>query len=73
MLCKIADLLVNVPEAGGMSPRCREYLVDQESEVDIHIREEQYEIEKWKNLSLQDSIYLESGIQFYRQPLKFNS
>ena len=72
MLCKIADLLVDIPEAGGMSPRCRDYLVDQESEVDIRIHEERYEIEKWKNLSLQDSIYLESGMQFYRQLLNFN-
>ena len=31
MICKIADLCVQVPEAGGMSPRCRDYLCDEEA------------------------------------------
>ena len=72
MLCKIADLLVEVPAVGGMPPRCREYLTSQDGEVDIAIHEELYRIDKWKNLNAEDSIYLESGIQFYRQLLNFN-
>ena len=72
MLCKIADLLVDIPEAGGMSPRCREYLTNQEADADISICEELYETENWKNLSLHDSVYLESGIQFYRQLLNYD-
>ncbi len=37
MLCKIADLLVEVPADGGMDARCAEYLYDQPGEADINI------------------------------------
>ena len=38
MLCKIAELTVEVPEAGEMLPRCREYLSEAEVGADIVIR-----------------------------------
>ena len=37
MLCKIADLLVEIPAAGGMTPRCEDYLHDSEACPDIQI------------------------------------
>ena len=40
MLCKIADLYVDIPEAGGMSPRCRDYLVNEDVAPHIIIKEE---------------------------------
>ena len=40
MICKIADLLVEVPEAGGMAPRCGEYQWNQEDGAEIVIHRE---------------------------------
>ena len=39
----IADLIVEIPEAGGMAPRCREYLVETQVPADIVIRQEEYQ------------------------------
>lgn len=72
MLYKISDLLVEIPVAGGMSLRCREYLTMQDGEADIVIEQESYISNKWKNLSEEDNIYLQSGSQFYRQLLDYN-
>ena len=72
MTCKISDLLVEIPEAGGMSPRCREYLTDEQGKADIVICEEKYRGDKWTELSLESNIYLQSGFQFYRQLLDFD-
>ncbi len=68
MFCKIADLYVNVPEAGGMAPRCQDYLWDQvpDSEV-ITIKEEEYQVECWSDLSYEHMCYLESGLHFYER------
>jgi hypothetical protein len=72
MLCKISDLLVEIPEAGGMSPRCTGYLSEQDGEADIIIDQELYQLDKWKNCSEELNVYLQSGFQFYRQLLNFN-
>jgi hypothetical protein len=72
VLCKVADLLVEIPEAGGMSPRCGEYLIGQDREADIVIDQSKYISDKWENLSLEDNIYLQSGFQFYRKLLEYN-
>ena len=37
MLCKIADLTVEVPEAGGMAPRCREYLTNEQGGAEFFL------------------------------------
>ena len=50
MLCKIADLYVDIPEAGGMSPRCRDYLVNESVSPDIIIKEETYSMDRWPGL-----------------------
>lgn len=72
MLCKIADLLVDIPVAGDMVSRCRDYRMDVISKADIIIDEELYNPEKWKSMSTETSIYMESGYQFYAQLLYFN-
>ena len=41
--CKIADLTVDIPEAGGMAPRCRAYLAEGSESADIVISPEDYE------------------------------
>lgn len=66
MLCKIADLFVRIPEAGGLSPRCQEYLTHEHHTEDMTICPELYKMERWPGLSEEDAVYLESGFQFYR-------
>ncbi|MBO5270610.1 MAG: hypothetical protein J6B77_07480 [Clostridia bacterium] len=66
MLCKISDLLIEVPEAGGMASRCREYQTTETSEADITIDAEEYVNEKWGKYPLPVAAYMNSGIQFYR-------
>ena len=65
MLCKIADLIVEIPEAGGMAARCRNYLTNSSDKADIVIREEFYNINRWENLSYENAVYMESGGFFY--------
>ena len=72
MLCQIADLMTEVPEAGGMSPRCREYEIEQTGGADIIICADRYQLHKWPMLSESNAIYMESGLQFYRELLYFD-
>ena len=72
MLCKISDLLVEIPTAGGLALRCRDYIVDSSENADIVIREDLYNMEKGKGLPKELVIYLESGLQFYRELLRFD-
>ena len=72
MLCRIADLIVEIPEAGGMAPRCRDYLTDTISDADIRIREELYDRANWPDVSEKNYMYMESGWQFYCRLLAFH-
>lgn len=66
MLCKIADLLVEVPDTGDMPSRCKEYLYEGEATPDIVIRKELYDLEThWPTLPEGLAIYMESGMYFY--------
>lgn len=66
MLCKIAELITEVPETGGMAPRCRDYLYTGESAADVIIREEAYNPAKYpENIPADQLAYMESGRQFY--------
>ena len=65
MLCKIADLLVEVPDSGDMAARCKNYLYDGDATPDIVIREELYELDRWQPLPDDAAIYMESGMYFY--------
>lgn len=65
MLCKIADLIIDVPDTGGMPPRCREYAVEA-GVPDIVILEERYNRSLYSTaLSDDDVAYMESAYQFY--------
>lgn len=72
MLCKIADLLVQVPESGGMQQRCQKYACDSDKTADITISEAQYRQENWPGLSGNDVCYMESGAQFHLQLMRYN-
>ena len=71
MLCKISDLLVEIPAAGGMPARCRDYLYDEKKEPDITIFEESYRPEKHPRLSFEHMCYMESGHQYFHGLLHF--
>lgn len=76
MLCNIADLLVEVPEAGGMAPRLRDYTIEipqkETRTPDIVIREEQYRRERWPGMSESNFIYMDSAWMFYPKLLQFD-
>ena len=72
MLCRIADLLVEVPAAGGLSSRCAEYLFEKSKKADIVISEERYNPQKWSGLSFENMCYMESANQFYSKLLNFD-
>lgn len=72
MLCKIADLITEVPEAGDLIPRCGNYLYNGAIGADIIIRTDQFEPTNWPTLSENNMIYMESGFRFYVDLLRFN-
>lgn len=72
MICKIADLIVEIPETGGMAPRCQAYLSDAQAPVDIRISEDRYKLEHWEELPYDLACYMESGYHFYANLLRFS-
>lgn len=71
MVCKIADLLVDISATGGLSPRCKEYLTEEKGGADIVIRADLYNPDNWPTLDYDWSCYMESGFQFYKHLLQF--
>lgn len=71
MRCCIADLIVEVPEAGGMVPRCQDYLYNGSAKADIIIREDDYTLSDWSGVDYDTACYLESGYHFYGHLLRF--
>lgn len=72
MKTRIADLIVEIPEAGDLLPRCKAYVCDQMEGTDIVLRTDLFHLEQWKSLSEKDAIYLESGFHFYGNLLKYD-
>ena len=72
MLLKVADLYAEVPDAGGMAPRCGAYLTEDKVSADIIIRAELYNYAKHSELPEELVAYLSSGNQFYRQILDYS-
>ncbi len=71
MLYKIADLLIEVPEAGGLASRCKEYLEKAKFSADIIIRAELYRSDKYPRYDENGVAYMESAYQFCRQLINF--
>ena len=68
MLCKIADLLTEVPAAGGLAPRCEAYLCEKDLSPQIIIREEAYRAARYDSrLPYETVAYMEAAYQFYLQ------
>ncbi len=69
---KIADLLVEIPAAGGIPARCRNYIVDNHKSADIVISPDNYDFEKFPGVPFETVCYLESGHQFAGYLIGFN-
>lgn len=73
MICKIADLIAEIPTADGLAVRCRNYLYDGNATADITVRSELYRPELFGPGIKPDTVaYMESAAQFYRQLLNFD-
>lgn len=73
MICKVADLIVEVPEAGGMSPRCKDYIYITEETPNIVINPDQYEYCRYYPETTENFVaYMESGRQFHGNLIRFN-
>ena len=71
MICRIADLIAEVPASGGLAPRCADYLYNSENSADVVIRTDFYRRERYSPNSPEDLIaYMESAYQFYRELLR---
>lgn len=72
MHCRIAELIVDIPEAGDLVPRCKEYRVPEEQEPDIVLHLEDFRLDLWKHFSDDFAIYAESGLFFHLKVLHYN-
>ncbi len=71
MLCKIAELIADVPAADGLAIRCRDYLYDGEDSADIIIRTEFYRPGVYGSAPNPEVVaYMESAYQFYMELVK---
>lgn len=71
--CKVADLIVDIPAAGGIASRCEDYRWNRNDSADIVIRAELYEREKYSP-AIDESmfVYMESARQFYSRLLDYS-
>ncbi len=67
----IADLLIEVPEVGGMAPRLAGYQTTEHGSADITISAEYYRWDKYPSATPEEIAYWESGLQFSHHLLSF--
>lgn len=73
MLCEIAELFVEVPTAGGLAPRCEEYLTKKINKPDIVINDSLYRKNLYLSSETEESIaYMESAAQFLTMLTNYN-
>ena len=65
MLCRIADLYVEVPAVGDLPSRCAAYITEDDHPADIVIRESDFEPARWEGCSYNMVCYMESARLFY--------
>ena len=70
MICRIADLGVDVPPLGDLPERCRAYLA--EVPADIVIDPDRVYPDKIEGLDAAGNYYMYSGYEFYIQLLDYN-
>lgn len=72
MISKIADLITEIPEAGDLVSRSRDYIYNGKKGADIVIRTDLFRPDAWRGLTGDDYVYMESGSRFYFELLKFD-
>ncbi len=73
MLCKVADLITEIPEVGGLGPLLREYLCSGNEPVQIIIDPALYNPELYHpEMDEETVVYMESGRQFFAKLLNFD-
>lgn len=72
MLCKIADLTVEIPATGDMVLRCRDYLINESICVDVTICADRFKPNRFAYPNENMMTYMESGYQFRSQLLEFD-
>jgi len=73
MICKIADLIAEIPTADGLAVRCKDYLWEETAQPDIVVREALYRKELFApGIPMKSVAYVEAAFQFYRQLLKYD-
>lgn len=70
MKISVADLIVEVPETGGMDSRCKGYEYHGKDGADIIIRADLYDSEQYQGMDESLIAYMESGWQFYAKLIK---
>lgn len=71
MRTRIADLLIEIPEVGGMAPRLAGYQTTENGSADILISAEYYRWDKYPRATPEEIAYWESGLQFSHHLLSF--
>ena len=72
MLVKVADLLVEVSEEGGIAPLLEEYRTAEKRKADVVIDASQYRARSRESLSPFNCAYVESSAQFSYWLLRFS-
>ena len=75
IVLRVADLIVEIPAAGDLVPRCKAYLYDSQDktiEPDIRIDPSRFREGVWNGLTGDSYIYAESGAHFQAQLLQYN-
>lgn len=72
MICRIADLNVSIPAAGGLAPRCREYLAENVDDLHVVINDEDYRLDLWPETEYEMACYMESARIFYGKLIQFD-
>ncbi len=72
MLCKIAEILTEVPEGNGLRDRCRDYAWNDGGAPDVIIREDKYRVDRYDSRLGQGTVaYMEAAYQFYLKLVEF--
>ena len=73
MICKIADLIAQIPTADGLAVRCKDYMWDESAKPDIVVDRALYRPQLYDPRIPHNSMaFLEAAAQFYRQLLSFD-
>lgn len=73
MRCKIADLMTDVPTAGGLASRCAAYQCEFCGDADIVICADRYRPNVYPSAVTEETLaYMESAYQFYCELIRFD-